>query len=226
MRVFEIAENRISSVSSTTRFAPTWSISAPSRRKRPSRLNSPVSGVVVRLAPIVTINNSFRVMRDRTSNPRECVFAATSEACSSNATNTPRSPWSWAPRTRNSMPRIVLPVPVPPHTSVVRPRGRPPLVISSSPRMPVGHLGGALVGMADALDVLGTVLPRCCAWRPPPGRAPNAVICSMDQRQSGCLLGNNVVRDQPLDVRVQRLHPRLRAGLERGWDLIGPAFPD
>ncbi len=38
------------------------------------------------------------------------------------------------------MARRVLPQPAPPHTRVALPRGRPPSVISSSPRMPVGHL--------------------------------------------------------------------------------------
>src|ERR1700733_7478777 len=51
---------------------------------------------------------------------------------------TPGSPYSVAPRTRNSIASSVLPQPAPPQTSVGRPAGNPPPVISSSPRMPVG----------------------------------------------------------------------------------------
>src|SRR5689334_191082 len=41
------------------------------------------------------------------------------------------------------MARSVLPQPAPPHTRVGRPRGSPPLVISSSPGIPVGAFGNA-----------------------------------------------------------------------------------
>ena len=54
---------------------------------------------------------------------------------------TPGSPNSVAPRTRNSIASSVLPQPAPPQTSVGRPRGSPPPVISSSPWMPVAALG-------------------------------------------------------------------------------------
>ena len=57
---------------------------------------------------------------------------------SSNDMKTPGAPRSRAPRTRNSAASSVLPVPGPPHTSVVRPSGSPPPVISSRPRIPVG----------------------------------------------------------------------------------------
>src|SRR3954447_900175 len=60
---------------------------------------------------------------------------------SSKAIRTPGSLNSVAPRTRNSRPIIVLPEPGPPQTTVVRPRGKPPPLISSNPLMPVGHLG-------------------------------------------------------------------------------------
>ena len=66
--------------------------------------------------------------------------AASSSAVSSKAMKTPGSPNSAAPRTRNSMPKSVLPQPAPPQTSVGRPRGSPPPVISSRPGMPVGRL--------------------------------------------------------------------------------------
>src|SRR5689334_4078579 len=51
---------------------------------------------------------------------------------------TPGSSNSVAPRTRNSMPKRVLPQPALPQISVGRPRGRPPPVISSKPVIPVG----------------------------------------------------------------------------------------
>src|SRR5271169_2560263 len=60
--------------------------------------------------------------------------------------NTPGSPNTTAPRTRNSAANSVLPQPAPPHTSVGRPRGNPPPVISSRPWMPVGHLGKRAAG--------------------------------------------------------------------------------
>ena len=62
-------------------------------------------------------------------------------AVSSNDMNTPGSPCSVAPRTRNSIAKSVLPQPAPPHTSVGRPRGSPPPVISSRPWIPEGDLG-------------------------------------------------------------------------------------
>ena len=55
---------------------------------------------------------------------------------------TPGSPIS-IPRTRNSTANSVLPAPALPQTRVGRPRGRPPPVISSRPRMPLLALGNA-----------------------------------------------------------------------------------
>src|SRR5882672_6636199 len=75
---------------------------------------------------------------------------------------TPGSPNCIAPRTRNSAANRVLPQPAPPQTSVGRPRGNPPPVISSRPWMPVGHLGkrasgetefGALFFIVDILSL-------------------------------------------------------------------------
>jgi len=62
---------------------------------------------------------------------------------SSKAMNTPGSSKSSAPRSRNSMPKSVLPQPALPQMSVGRPRGRPPRVISSSPEIPVGAFASA-----------------------------------------------------------------------------------
>src|SRR6188768_4124871 len=52
--------------------------------------------------------------------------------------STPGSANCCAPFTRKLTPNNVLPDPGPPDTSVGRPCGRPPLVMSSSPEIPVG----------------------------------------------------------------------------------------
>ena len=74
------------------------------------------------------------------SKPSDATFWASSSAVSSKAMNTPGSPISM-PRTRNSTEKRVLPAPALPQTRVGRPRGRPPPVISSRPRMPLRALG-------------------------------------------------------------------------------------
>src|SRR5947209_3629633 len=51
---------------------------------------------------------------------------------------TPGSLYSTAPCTRNSSPIRVLPAPGPPQMRAVRPFGKPPCVIWSRPRIPVG----------------------------------------------------------------------------------------
>src|SRR5579862_5974679 len=79
-------------------------------------------------------------MRSFRSKPSDVTFAASSSAVSSNERQTPGSSYRLAPCTRNCIPSSVLPHPALPQTRVGRPRGRPPSVISSRPRMPVGHL--------------------------------------------------------------------------------------
>src|ERR1017187_1396766 len=83
------------------------------------------------------------------SNPSDATLAFNSFSVSSKDMNTPGSSNCVAPRTRNSAASSVLPHPAPPHTSVGRPRGNPPPVISSRPWMPVGHLGKRVVGEVD-----------------------------------------------------------------------------
>lgn len=78
------------------------------------------------------------------SKPSEATFAMRSSLDSSNATNTPGSPNSTIPRTRNSVASKVFPHPAGPQTRVGRPRGRPPPVTSSRPLIPVGALGSDL----------------------------------------------------------------------------------
>src|SRR5579863_7074192 len=80
------------------------------------------------------------------SKPSDATLAFNSASVSSKAINTPGSSNCTAPRTRNSAPNSVLPHPAPPQTSVGRPRGNPPPVISSRPWMPVGHLGKGVAG--------------------------------------------------------------------------------
>src|SRR5690349_5528838 len=67
---------------------------------------------------------------------------------------TPGSPYSSAPRTRNSIPSSVLPQPALPQISVGRPFGSPPHVISSSPAMPVGVFASVVAGGCGRLFAL------------------------------------------------------------------------
>ena len=86
--------------------------------------------------------------RDRSRAMRR---SASSSAVSSKAMNTPGSP-NCARRARGiPWPSSVLPQPAPPQTSVGRPRGSPPPVISSSPWMPLLALGNA--------ETIGTPYP-------------------------------------------------------------------
>src|ERR1700722_394684 len=80
----------------------------------------------------------FRAIRFATSNPSEATFFLMSAAVSSKVINTPGSLYWVMPRIRNSVARRDLPQPAEPQTSVGRPAGRPPPVISSKPLMPVG----------------------------------------------------------------------------------------
>jgi hypothetical protein len=68
--------------------------------------------------------------------------------------STPGSPNCSAPLTRKLVASSVLPDPAPPQTRVGRPLGRPPLVISSRPWMPVGALASARGG--------APMLGECC----------------------------------------------------------------
>ncbi len=148
--------NSESMVSSTTRFAPMLSMACPSRMNRPSRLKLPPSST----SSGSNTTQSITIFRletiDCTSNPKECMFCATSRGLSSKVISTPGSSNSAIPRYKNSMASIDLPVPAPPHTSVARPVGRPPPVIVSSPLMPVKDLHKASLDReAAALAGLG-----------------------------------------------------------------------
>ncbi len=139
--MFENAPNSDSIVSITTRLAPTASIDAPSRRNSPSRSQSPASWMSPPVSTWSITSLSSAWSRTR-SNPSDATLATRSSADSSNVTNTPGSPNSVIPRTRNSIASSVLPQPAGPQTSVGRPLGRPPVVSSSSPMMPVRAFGG------------------------------------------------------------------------------------
>src|SRR5271156_1853636 len=80
------------------------------------------------------------------SKPSEATLAFNSASVSSKDMKTPGSSNCTAPRMRNSAASSVLPQPAPPQTSVGRPRGSPPPVISSRPWIPVGHLGKRVAG--------------------------------------------------------------------------------
>ncbi len=80
---------------------------------------------------------------------------------SSKVTRTPGSPCSRAPATRKCNPSSVLPDPVPPVTSVDLPWGRPPRVISSSPRIPVGALGnGGPTAVSASAEIGSAIIGR------------------------------------------------------------------
>src|SRR5205085_11197344 len=76
-----------------------------------------------------------------------------SSAVSSKATKTPGSLNCRVPRTRNSVEKRVSPHPAAPQIKAGRPLGRPPLVISSKPVMPVGVLGSSRLAL-ERLEVL------------------------------------------------------------------------
>jgi hypothetical protein len=71
---------------------------------------------------------------------------------------TPGSANSVAPRTRNYIASKVLPQTAPPQISVGRPVGKPPSVISSSPRTPVGDFRKAF-GAANVLAFFIMLFP-------------------------------------------------------------------
>ena len=139
---FDKPANRLSIVSSTTRLAPTASMAWPRRTNSPSRSYSPVSSISARSTRTKSTSSFFWAERRSRSKPSDATFWASSSAVSSKAMNTPGSPISM-PRTRNSTAKRVLPAPALPQTRVGRPRGRPPPVISSRPRMPLLALGNA-----------------------------------------------------------------------------------
>src|SRR5664279_582023 len=147
------AANNTSTVSSTTRFAPIVSTALPSLMNRPSRSNPPATTAPASIRNTSTANSPRRSSSGR-SNPSEAMSVANSSAASSKDSRTPGSPNFRAPQTRNSSPNTVLPDPAPPVTSVARPRGRPPRVISSKTPIPVGAF-------------TNPAAPACCAASDP-----------------------------------------------------------
>src|ERR1700730_12229547 len=95
------------------------------------------------------------------SKPSEATFLAMSWGVSSKAIRTPGSLYSRTPRTRNSIPSMVLPQPGPPQMIVVRPLGRPPPLISSSPRIPVGdfRIGESDFGVGESARTEAVFFP-------------------------------------------------------------------
>jgi hypothetical protein len=72
---------------------------------------------------------------------------------------TPASPNWVAPLTRKVMAMRVLPQPADPHSSVGRPMGSPPRVISSRPLIPVGAFSSAIVVGPPGLPVSQAFAP-------------------------------------------------------------------
>ena len=155
--------NSDSMVSSTMRFAPTESIAKPRRTKSPSRSYSPVSAISARSTRTWSIASFLSSTRASRSKPSERTFCASSSPVSSKLMKAPGSPNCVAPRTRNSIASSVLPQPGPPHTSVGRPFGSPPPVISSRPSIPVGAFGSARAAVCGSIFicVFGMVVLRC-----------------------------------------------------------------
>jgi hypothetical protein len=147
-------------VSSTTRFAPMRSMVSSRRRNSGSRSNSPVSITSEGSTRKACTTSSPSRWSPSRSNPSEATLALTLSADSSKVTSTPGSPYSCAPATRNSSPSSVLPDPAPPVTSVDRPWGRPPRVISSSPRIPVGAFGSVGPPATSTRAEIRSVPPR------------------------------------------------------------------
>lgn len=129
-----------------------WSVT------RASRLYSRVS--MTSAGSIVTwsMTGFLPAISTGRSKPSEATFWVRSSSRSSKHMETPGSPYSWMPRTRNSLPNSAFPLSEPPHTSVGRPRGRPPPVIVSRPATPLGHFASLGVGAATvfARRLMGT----------------------------------------------------------------------
>src|SRR3990172_8649587 len=157
-----------STVSSTTRLAPMESMAWERRTNRPSRSYSPVSSISLLSTRTWSTSIFFRAERSARSKPSDATFCASSLAFSSKDMKTPGSPCSRAPRMRNSMENKVFPLPALPATSVGRPLGNPPPVISSKPLIPLGHFGRE--PEQDPALILFFLIdpPPRIGWRPSP----------------------------------------------------------
>ena len=135
------------------------------RMNRPSRSNSPVSEISAREMDTWSRKSFFSATRRfEIEAERPGVLGQIGDRFLERDEHA-GLPYCVAPRTRNSRPNIVFPAPAPPLTSVGRPRGRPPPVISSRPWMPVRVL--------RSLTVEGGRVLSSCHVRGPhwPGRA-------------------------------------------------------
>ena len=131
------------------------------------------------------------------SKPSEAPLVASSPAVSSKAMKTPGSPNRVAPWTRNSRAIKVLPHPGPPQTRVVRPRGRPPQVISSSPWIPVGTFSsrpGPLVLGSGSFAVGAFMIVLYTQERYPTPREANApTLCKNEIESADGVLVREIV---------------------------------
>jgi len=153
------AANSASIVSSMTRRAPIRLIASSSSKNSGSKSNSPTSATAAGCGRNAWMASSPSFCSWSSPKPSEATLAVTFSADSSKVTSTPGSPYSRAPATRNCSPSSVLPHPVPPVTSVDRPSGSPPPVISSSPATPVRAFGSTGPAGASNNEVI-PVLPR------------------------------------------------------------------
>ena len=126
--MFEKPANSASMVSSTTRLAPDRVDGVAQADEQPFEVV--LAGLLDLAALDVDVVDGELLLRapaaSRSKPSERDVAGRAPRSVSSKAMNTPGSPNSVAPRTRNSMASSVLPQPAPPQTSVGRPAGRPP----------------------------------------------------------------------------------------------------
>ena len=156
--------NRDSIVSSTTRLAPTELTACSRRTNRPSRSYSPVSSISLAVDVDVVDDETSLARSAPAGRSRARRRRPPARRRSPRRSSTRRARRTAARRcTRNVMPSSVLPEPGPPLTSVGRPAGSPPLVISSRPGMPVGlfrNAGRVEIGSVD-VDVRAVSAMQC-----------------------------------------------------------------
>src|SRR3989449_6971975 len=132
---------RTSIPSNTIRLAPISLARNSTAASRPLRSNVPACTAPGDSRPSTNASRGLLRPRFRTrlgiSQPKDAALATTCWKPSSKATKMPGSSNRWAPFTNVWRANTVLPDPASPASNVVRPRGNPPPVISSTPSIPV-----------------------------------------------------------------------------------------
>src|ERR1700682_1137600 len=154
------------------------------------------------------------------SKPSDATFSVSSSPVSSNAMKTPGSPYSVAPRTRNSIASNVLPQPAPPQTSVGRPVGNPPPVISSSPRMPV-HDFRKVFGADDFFVLFIVAFPAISVFQ---GKIVTCYQTQAHFRPSSLPLETQVLSSAELFRIHQMQQPQCNAWVRRVRNFAGEHY--